>query len=128
MVESLLHGKYHERFKDWKVGQAWLIKKNSGFFLNVVFSKDVEIGKPIDVVGVDVNENNVTIAKPNDFERRVTGRKILGLHIFLSVGKFSRKLKLGRKGESCCLSMVEGKQKEFWMFTIRLRISWSRKH
>ena len=94
---KLLHGEYHERFKDWKVGQAWLIKKNSGFFLNVVFSKDVEIGKPIDVVGVDVNENNVTIAKPNGFERRVTGEKNIRVAYFLKRRKIQSKIKAGKK-------------------------------
>ena len=43
--------------------------------VNVVFSKEVEIEKPINVIGVDVNENNVTIAKPNGFERKITKKE-----------------------------------------------------
>jgi len=36
---KLLHGEYHEKFKDWKVRQAWLVKRTDGIYLNVVFSK-----------------------------------------------------------------------------------------
>ena len=59
---KLLHGKYHEKFKDWRIGQAWLIKKSNGLFLNIVFSKEAELRNVRDVVGVDINENNVTFS------------------------------------------------------------------
>ena len=92
---KLLHGKYHEKFKYWKIGQAWLIKRNNDLFLNVVFSKEVEVEKPINVIGVDVNENNVTIAKPNDFERRVTGEKNIRIAYFLKRRRIQSKIKGG---------------------------------
>jgi len=94
---KLLHGKYHERFKDWRVGQAWLIKKDDNMFLNVVFRKEVEIGMPIDVIGVDVNENNVTIAKSNGFERRVTREKNIRITYFLKRRRIQSKIKTGKK-------------------------------
>jgi len=94
---KLLHGEYHERFKDWKVGQAWLIKKDDNMFLNVVFRKEVEIGMPIDVIGVDVNENNVTIAKSNGFERRVTREKNIRITYFLKRRRIQSKIKVGKK-------------------------------
>ena len=94
---KLLHGNYHERFKDWKVGQAWLIKKDDNMFLNVVFRKEVEIGMPIDVIGVDVNENNVTIAKSNGFERRVTREKNIRITYFLKRRRIQSKIKTGKK-------------------------------
>jgi len=93
---KLLHGEYHERFKDWKVGQAWLIKKDDNIFLNVVFRKEVEIGMPIDVIGVDVNENNVTIAKSNGFERRVTREKNIRITYFLKRRRIQSKIKTGK--------------------------------
>ena len=36
----------YEKFKDWKVGQAWIVKTPKGVFINVVFSKEVEIREP----------------------------------------------------------------------------------
>ena len=57
--------KYHEKFKGWKVGQAWIIKTPKGVFINVVFSKEVEVREPKAFVGMDLNENNVTLSLPN---------------------------------------------------------------
>ena len=66
---KLLHGKYREKFKDWRIGQAWLVKRDYGIYLNVVFSKNVEIKEGENVIGVDINENNVTIATTTGFIR-----------------------------------------------------------
>jgi putative transposase len=56
---ELLHGTYHEKFKEMKIGQAWLVK-GEDLYLKVVFSKTVEVaemdGKAL---AIDVNENNV---------------------------------------------------------------------
>jgi|Deesub1362B_J571_1020462.scaffolds.fasta_scaffold08958_2 putative transposase len=93
---KLIHRKYHERFRDWKVGQAWLIKKDYELFLNVVFSKDIEVEKPIDVIGVDVNENNVTIAKLNGFGKKVTREKVIRTVYFLKRRKIQSKIKVGK--------------------------------
>lgn len=62
--------------------------------------KEVEIGKPIDVIGVDVNENNVTIAKLHGFEKKLLGRKILELLICLNVEGYSLRLKVEKLGGS----------------------------
>jgi len=93
---KLLHGKYHERFKDWRVGQAWLIKKSNGLFLNVVFSKEVELRNVRDVVGVDVNENNVTLAELDGFDRKVTKEKTIRTAYFLKRRKIQLKIKTGK--------------------------------
>ncbi|MCD6157764.1 MAG: transposase, partial [Euryarchaeota archaeon] len=57
--------KCHEKFKDWKIGQAWLVKAPKGVLINVVLSREVEVRDPRDFIGVDLNENNVTISLPN---------------------------------------------------------------
>ncbi|MHA1606111.1 MAG: RNA-guided endonuclease InsQ/TnpB family protein [Candidatus Freyarchaeota archaeon] len=93
---KLLHGKYHERFKDWRIGQAWLIKKCNGLFLNVVFSKEVELRNVIDVVGVDVNENNVTLALLDDFDKKITKEKTIRTAYFLKRRKIQSKIKTGK--------------------------------
>jgi len=94
---KLLHGKYHERFKNWRVGQAWLVKRNNGLFLNVVFRKEVKLREVVDVIGVDVNENNVTIALFNGFKRKVTREKNIRIAYFLKRRKVQSKIKTGKK-------------------------------
>ncbi len=96
VVLKLLHGGYHGKFKDWKIGQAWLVKRANGVFLNVVFSKNVEINYCRDVIGVDVNENNVTIALFNGFKRKITKEKTIRIAYFLKRRKVQSKIKGGK--------------------------------
>jgi len=93
---KLLHGEYHEKFKDWRIGQAWLVKRNNGLFLNVVFRKDVKIRELGDVIGVDVNENNVTIALFKGFKRKVTMEKTIRIAYFLKRRRIQSKIKGGK--------------------------------
>ncbi|MDK2854339.1 MAG: putative transposase, partial [Thermococcaceae archaeon] len=68
--------KYHEKFKDWKIGQAWLVRTQKGVFINVVLSREVEVREPETFAGVDLNENNVTLSLPNDeFVQIITHEK-----------------------------------------------------
>ncbi len=96
MKLKLLHGEYHEKFRDWKVGQAWLVKRDDGTYLNVVFSKNVEIRDCRDVVGVDVNENNVTIATNQNFIRFETRERVIRTAYFLKSRKIQTKIKCRR--------------------------------
>ena len=93
---KLLHGKYHEKFKDWKVGQAWLVKRTDGIYLNVVFSKEVEIRTCRDVIGVDVNENNVTIATNQNFIKLETRERVIRTAYFLKRRKIQSKIRCRR--------------------------------
>jgi len=93
---KLLHGKYHEKFKNWKIGQAWLVKKGSEVFLNVVFSKNIEIDYCRDVIGVDVNENNITIALFDGFKKKTTREKNIRIAYFLKRRKIQSKIKTGK--------------------------------
>ena len=93
---KLLHGKYHEKFRDWKVGQAWLVKRTDGIYLNVVFSKNVEIRNCRDVIGVDVNENNVTIATNQNFIKFETRERVIRTAYFLKRRKIQSKIRCRR--------------------------------
>ena len=96
MVLKLLHGGYHEKFKNWKIGQAWLVKKGSEVFLNVVFSKNIEIDYCRDVIGVDVNENNITIALFDGFKKKTTREKNIRIAYFLKRRRIQSKIKTGK--------------------------------
>ncbi|ADI32307.1 RNA-guided endonuclease InsQ/TnpB family protein [Staphylothermus hellenicus] len=88
---------YHMKFKDWRTGQAWLVKKDNGIFLNVVFSREVEIGEPKDFIGVDLNENNVTIALPNGFARFETREREIRTAYYVKRRKIQKKIRAGKK-------------------------------
>jgi len=90
--------KYHEKFKDWKVGQAWLVRTPKGVFLNVVFSKEVGVKEPKAFVGVDLNENNVTLSLPNgEFIQIITHEREVRTGYFLKRRKIQRKIRAGKR-------------------------------
>jgi len=93
---KVLHGEYHEKFRDWKIGQAWLVKKEDETYLNVVSSKNVEMGDCVDVIGVDVNENNVTIATNQNFITFVTRERMIRTAYFLKRRKIQSKIRCKR--------------------------------
>ncbi|NJE05194.1 transposase [Thermococcus sp. M36] len=98
VVLEFYPAKYHEKFRDWKVGQAWLVRTPKGVFINVVFSKEVEVGEPKAFVGVDLNENNVTLSLPNgEFVQIITHEREIRTGYFLKRRKIQRKIRAGKK-------------------------------
>jgi putative transposase len=81
---KLLHGSYHEKFKEMRIGQAWLVKREGGFYLKVVFSKTVEItelnGRAI---AVGINENNVAFSSEEEVGSIKTGERVIRTTYFL---------------------------------------------
>ena len=95
---ELLHGKYHKRFRDWKVGQAWLVRTPEGIFLNVVFSREIEVEEPKAFVGTDLNENNVTLSLPNgEFVKIVTHEKEIRTSYYLKRRRIQKKIRRGKR-------------------------------
>jgi len=107
---KLLHGEYHEKFRDRKVCQAWLVKKDDSVYLNVVFSKSIEIRDCKDVVGVDVNENNVTIATNRGFITIETKEKVIRMAYFLKRRKIQSKIRC-RRVKSKLLAKYRGRER-----------------
>lgn len=90
--------KYHEKFEGWKVGQAWLVRTPKGVFVNVVFSKEVEIREPKAFVGVDLNENNVTLALPDSgFVQIITHERKIRTAYYVKRRKIQKKLRAGKR-------------------------------
>jgi len=89
---------YHEKFKGWKVGQAWLVRTLKGVFINVVFSKEVEVREPEAFVGVDLNENNVTLSLPNgEFVQIITHEREIRTGYFLKRRRIQKKIRSGKR-------------------------------
>ena len=98
LVLEFYPSKHHERFRDWRVGQAWLVKNSKGVFINVVFSKEIEIGEPKTFIGIDLNENNVTLSLPNrEFVQIITHEKEIRTSYFVKRRKIQKKLRAGKK-------------------------------
>jgi putative transposase len=90
--------KYHGKFRNWKVGQAWLVKNSKGSFINIVFSEEVEVREPKAFVGVDLNENNVTLSLPDgEFIQIITHEREIRTGYFLKRRRIQKKLKTGKK-------------------------------
>ena len=95
---KLLHGTYHEKFKEMKVGQAWLVKKEDGFYLKAVFSRAVELtevnGKAI---AVDINENNVAFGSEKHVDNKETRERAIRTAYFLKRRRLQSKPRLNEK-------------------------------
>ena len=95
---KLFHGTYHEKFKEMKVGQAWLVKREDGFYLKVVFSRAVNLLEPNGrAIAVDVNENNVAFGSEEHVSNIVTGEKIIRTTYFLKRRRLQSKPRLNEK-------------------------------
>ena len=75
---GLLHGTYHEKFREMRVGQAWIVKNGKELYLKVVFSKEVEILEPDErAIAVDINENNVTFGTIDEVKKVETKERVI---------------------------------------------------
>jgi len=83
----LLHGRYHDKFKEMGLGEARLVlKENGDLYLNVSFSRMVRLPKmSVDakVIAVDVNENVVAYGNKDFVEKIVTDEGIIRTRYFL---------------------------------------------
>ena len=83
----LLHGRYHDRFKDMRLGEAWLVLKDDGnLYLNVVFRQTIvlpEMDADAKVIAVDVNENAIVYGNDDFIERFETNEGIIRTRYFL---------------------------------------------
>jgi len=93
-----LHRTYHEKFKDMRVGQAWLVKRGREYYLNVVFSKIVESKKPDGKASaVDVNGNNITFGTKESIAQRETRERCIRTAYFLKRRRLQSKPRLNEK-------------------------------
>ena len=77
MIYGLLHSTYHEKFRDKQIKRAYIIRKEGKDFLKVVFTKLVALKSTDDIIGVDVNENNITVATSDGFLKFTTNERII---------------------------------------------------
>ena len=95
---GLLHGTYHEKFREMRVGQAWIVKNGKELYLKVVFSKEVEILEPNErAIAVDINENNVTFGTIDEVKKVETKERAIRTVYFLKRRRLQSKPRLNEK-------------------------------
>jgi putative transposase len=95
---KLLHGTYHEKFKEMRIGQAWLVKSEDGFYLKVVFSKTVELVESNGrAIAVDINENNVAFGSMERVRNIETVERVIRTAYFLKRRRLQSKPRLNEK-------------------------------
>ncbi|MCL7394421.1 MAG: RNA-guided endonuclease TnpB family protein, partial [Thaumarchaeota archaeon] len=97
VVLRLLHGKYHDKFKDMKPGEARLVLRDDGsLYLNVVFRQTIvlpEINTDVKVIAVDVNENAIVYGNDDFIERFETNEGIIRTRYFLKRRRIQSKIR-----------------------------------
>jgi len=93
----LLHGRYHEKFKDMKLGEARLVlKDDNNLYLHVAFRQAVvlpEISADAKVIAVDVNENAIVYGNNDFIERFETNEGIIRTRYFLKRRRIQSKVR-----------------------------------
>jgi len=93
----VLHGTYHEKFRDMRLGQAWLVRRNGELWLKAVFRRRVKLKEPNGrALAIDVNENNITIASPNSFKQIITRERPIRTAYFLKRRRIQTAIKYGK--------------------------------
>jgi putative transposase len=93
----LLHGRYHDKFKDMKPGEARLVLKDDGnLYLNVTFRRAVvlpEISADAKIIAIDVNENAIVYGNDDFIERFETNEGIIRTRYFLKRRRIQSKIR-----------------------------------
>jgi putative transposase len=109
----LLHGKYHDKFKDMRLGEAWLVLKDDGnLYLNVVFRQTIvlpEINTDAKVIAIDVNENVIAYGNDEFIERFETNEGIIRTRYFLKRRRIQSRIR-GRGLRARLLEKYKGRE------------------
>ena len=75
-----------------------MVRTPKGVFINVVFSREVEIEEPEAFVGVDLNENNVALSLSNgEFLQITTHEREIRTGYFVKRRKIQKKIRAGKR-------------------------------
>ena len=95
---NLFHGTYHKKFKDMRIGQAWLVKRENDLYLEIVFSKIIKLLELNDkAIAVDINENNVVSGSEKNITNIRTGERVIRTTYFLKHRKLQSNPRLNEK-------------------------------
>jgi putative transposase len=96
VVLRLLHGRYHEKFKNMRLGEARLVLRDDGnLYLNVAFHQAVmlpEISADAKIIAIDINENVVVYGNNEFVERFENNEGIIRTRYFLKRRRIQSKI------------------------------------
>jgi putative transposase len=109
----LFYGRYHDKFKDMRLGEARLVLRGDGsLYLNVVFRQTIvlpEINADAKVIAVDVNENVIVYGNNEFIERFETNEGIIRTRYFLKRRRIQTKIR-GRGLRARLLEKYKGRE------------------
>jgi putative transposase len=109
----LLHGKYHDKFKNMRLGEARLVLRDDGnLYLNVVFRRAIvlpEVSADAKVIAVDINENIIVYGNDDFIERFETDEGIIRTRYFLKRRRIQSKVR-GKELRSKLLGKYRGRE------------------
>jgi len=110
----LLHGRYHDKFKDMKLGEARLVLRDDGsLYLSAVFRQTIvlpEMDADAKVIAVDVNENAIIYGNDDFIERFETNEGIIRTRYFLKRRRIQSKIR-GRGLRARLLEKYRGRER-----------------
>jgi putative transposase len=109
----LLHGRYHDKFKNMKLSGARLVLKDDGLYLHVIFRQAIilpEIGADVKVIAVDVNENVIVYGNDEFIERFETDEGIIRTRYFLKRRRIRSKIR-GKELQRKLLEKYKGRER-----------------
>jgi len=96
IVLRLFHGKYHEKFKGMRLGEARLVLREDGLYLHVAFHRMValpEVSPDAKTVAVDINEDVIVYGNDDFVERFETNEGIIRTRYFLKRRRIQSKIR-----------------------------------
>jgi putative transposase len=94
---KLLHGRYHDKLKNMRLGGARLVLRDDGnLYLNVAFRQAVtlpEIDADAKVIAIDINENAIVYGNNEFTERIETNEGIVRTRYFLKRRRIQSKVR-----------------------------------
>jgi putative transposase len=110
----LLHGKYHDKFKNMKLGEARLVlKDDNSLYLYVTFRQVVtlpEISADAKIIAIDINENVIAYGNNEFVERLETSEGIIRTRYFLKRRRIQSRIR-GRGLRARLLEKYKGRER-----------------
>jgi putative transposase len=120
----LLHGRYHEKFREMGFSEARLVLREDGsLYLHIIFRQAVvlpEISADAKVIAVDVNENAIVYGNGDFVEKFETNEGIIRTRYFLKRRRIESKTRGRELQRNCWRSIVDGSGIGSGRFTIKV--------
>jgi putative transposase len=95
MEADLYHAPYHEKFRRMIQREAYIIKNEKGYFLNVSFIAEVSKRENGKAIAIDINEDNITFGDKDNIDQKGTKEKAIRTGYYLKRRRIQKAFQLG---------------------------------